>query len=114
MRVARRKAGEVVVLTLDGIFDSDALPAVRRETDEILAAGALKLCVNCSRVSFVNSTALGFLVEIGKRLKELDGELVLSQLSDFFRSAARVLELHLVFEIFETDGEALAYLLGEG
>jgi anti-anti-sigma factor len=113
MKVSRRKAGDVVVLTLDGIFDSDALPMARRETEEILAAGALKVCINCSRVTFVNSTALGFLVELAKRLKQLDGECVLSQLSDFFRSTARVLELHYIFEIFETDGEALAHLLGD-
>ena len=60
-------------------------------------------------MSFVNSTALSYLVAAHKQMASAGGGLVLSEPSKFFRSTIRTLELHHIFEIFDTDAEALGH-----
>ena len=110
MEIAKRKDGDVTTVTLDGHFEAFSLPAVSEEIEHVIDKGARKVCINMKGVSFINSTALGYLVATSKRLQELDGKMVLSEPSEFLDATIRTLELHLLFEIFPTDGDALDHL----
>jgi anti-sigma B factor antagonist len=112
MEVHPRTAGDVVVLTLRGQCEQADLPAVRAQVDALVEGGARRLCLNFGGVSFLDSSTIGYLVELGKRLEALDGELVLSEPSKFFAATIRTLELHHLFEIFPHDDAALDHLAG--
>ena len=112
MEVHPRIDGDVVVLTLRGQCEQADLPALRAQVDTLVEGGARRFCLNFGGVSFLDSTSLGYLVELGKRLEELDGELVLSEPSSFFAATIRTLELHHIFEIFPHDDAALQHLAG--
>lgn len=109
MEVHSRADGDVVVLTLRGHCETDDLPALRAKVDGIIEGGARKLCLNFAGLSFLNSTALGYLVATSKRLRETGGELVFSEPSRFFAATIRTLELHHLFEIFPHDDAALRH-----
>ncbi|MBW2282553.1 MAG: STAS domain-containing protein [Deltaproteobacteria bacterium] len=106
MEIHKHTDGGVTFVALEGHFEAFSLPAVSEELGRLIDDGARKLCLNLKGVSFINSTALGYLVATSKKLKELDGELVLSEPSGFLAATIRTLELHLLFEIFPTDAKA--------
>ncbi|MHC4940960.1 MAG: STAS domain-containing protein [Planctomycetota bacterium] len=109
METRRRDIGEVTILGLSGTFDSVGLPELSAAVDTILREGRTKLCLNMRDLSFINSTVLGYLVEIGRRLQREDGELVFCQASKFFADTFRTLELHHIFSLFANDEEALEH-----
>ena len=109
MEIKRRRVGDVAILVIGGQVETHCLPTLSEEVEQLIADNVVFLCVNCRRIEFINSTALGFIVETGKRLKELGGELVLSDLSKFMHATARTLQLELLFEIFQGDEAALEH-----
>jgi len=109
MNIQRRESGGVTFLSLEGAFETDSLPTFSQVTEKLVAEGGHRICLNFRDVSFINSTALGYLVDVGKRLRALGGELVFSQPSKFFGDTFRTLELHHLFELFGSDRDVVAY-----
>ena len=107
METRRRDIDDVTILGLSGTFDSVGLPELSSAVDTIIREGRNKLCLNMRDLSFINSTVLGYLVEIGRRLQRQEGELVFSQASKFFGDTFRTLELHHIFSLFASDDEAI-------
>jgi len=109
MEVQRREMSGITLLSLSGPCETDSLPAFSDLMEKLVDDGGHRICLNFRDVSFINSTALGYLVDIGKRIKALGGELVFSQPSKFFGDTFRTLELHHLFELFESDRDAVTY-----
>jgi len=114
MDIQRRDSGGITFLSLAGSFEADSLPGFSDGMERLVEGGARRICLNFRDVSFINSTALGYLVDVGKRIKGLDGELVFSHPSKFFADTFRTLELHHLFELFESDRDAVAYFADHG
>lgn len=112
MEIRRRTAGGVTILDLDGQLEADTLGSFRDAVQVALDSGALRICMNCSRLTFVTSTGLGYLVKLAKELREQGGDLAFSEPSEFFAAAVRTLELHHLFEVAGTDAEAVEHLGG--
>lgn len=111
MELEQREDGGVTYLTLRGQFETFSLPTISERVERLVDGGVRRLCMNFHGVSFINSTALGYLVAVSKRLKGLGGELVFSAPSRFFADTVRTLELHHLFEIFPSDQEAALYFI---
>lgn len=95
------------LFTLPGDFDAFDLPAVSSKVDEAVAAGATRLVFDTSKVAFINSSALGYLIKTRKRLRELGGDLVIAEPSAYFRATIDTLGVDQIFTIAPTVDEAL-------
>ena len=109
MELRIRYEGDVTVLVLDGLIETFDLPRLSREVERLLQSGTRHLCINAGALSFANSTALSYLVELNRRMRELEGELVFSEPSRFFATTLRNLGLLELFRLFDSDAEAVAY-----
>jgi len=112
MEIRKRREDGVVYFVLSGQFDTTSLPPFREEIDELIAHGPRRVCVNFRDVTFINSTAIGYLVDAAQQLKDEDGEMVLSTPSDFVAATIRTLGLFHIFDIFDSDREAAAHFDG--
>jgi len=63
------------VLSVSGELDMATAPSVRERLHALLAAGDDRLIIDLDEVSFLDSTALGVLVGILKRVRTQDGDL---------------------------------------
>jgi anti-sigma B factor antagonist len=63
------------VLAVSGELDMATAPAVRERLHGLLAEGHEKLIVDLDNVGFLDSTALGVLVGVLKRVRTQDGDL---------------------------------------
>jgi anti-sigma B factor antagonist len=101
--------GKPVIISVEGEFDNYS-SRFKAEVFEFINNGARKIVVDLTKVEYLDSTALGWLIGSLKRLRELDGDLALICPPSPIR---RVFEantgLYKIFDIFNTTEEALAF-----
>jgi anti-sigma B factor antagonist len=100
--------GGVTVVEVDG----QLIVGNRHELKDMIQAaldrGDRKLLVDFSRTGYIDSSGLGALVSISKRIREATGELRLAGLNDDLRSLFELTKLDTLFTITETPEQALA------
>jgi anti-sigma B factor antagonist len=100
--------GGVTVVEVDG----QLIVGNRHELKDMIQAaldrGERKLLVDFSRTGYIDSSGLGALVSVSKRIREATGELRLAGLNDDLRSLFELTKLDTLFTITETPEQALA------
>jgi len=115
MKVERKRWENVTILSFVGEFDAFNLPTYSQKIDGLIEAGETQMVFNLRLLTFINSSALGYLLKVKKRCQELGGDLVLVQPSKFIKKTLLTLGLQEVFPIYETDEDgALSYLRPSG
>jgi anti-sigma B factor antagonist len=93
--------GGVTVVEVDG----QLIVGNRHELKDMIQAaldrGERKLLVDFSRTGYIDSSGLGALVSISKRIREANGELRLAGLNDDLRSLFELTKLDTLFTITE-------------
>ncbi|MGQ0614292.1 MAG: STAS domain-containing protein [Planctomycetaceae bacterium] len=99
-------------IAISGDFDEASIARHGKKVEAALQAGTRKIVLNLKGVRFVDSSALGFLVETQRKLKEGGGGLAVSEPSKFVRGVIASLGLDRVFGVFANDEEARSRLEG--
>jgi anti-sigma B factor antagonist len=97
----------VLVVQVDG----QLIVGNRHELKDLIQAaletGERRLLIDFTRTGYIDSSGLGALVSISKRVRESGGELRLSGLNDDLRSLFELTKLDTLFAITETPEQAL-------
>lgn len=113
MKLKTRHANEVLVLELEGRFDTQTVGPIRDLIREATSQEPAYLVINLKKVHFVDSTALSALVEGMKRSRQLNGDLRLCNLQQPVRMIFELTRLDRAFEIFPGEEEAVqAFTVG--
>jgi anti-anti-sigma factor len=108
MHVAVRRAGDVVIVDLDGKLTMGLGDQILRETiDELLAEGWKKIVLNLSKVGFMDSAGVGELVAGLRTANSFGARLKLVNASERAHSTLYIARLLPVFEIHREEREAL-------
>jgi anti-sigma B factor antagonist len=75
---SRTEGDDIAILSLTGEVDVANAAQVRDAALQLIERGATRLIVDLSQTEYMDSTALGTLVGLLKRLKESDGQLVIA------------------------------------
>jgi len=101
-------AAGVAIVRIDG----QLIVGNRQELKDLVQAamdrGERRILIDFSRTGYIDSSGLGALVSISKRIRELGGELRLSGLNEDLRSLFELTKLDTLFAIAETPQQALA------
>jgi len=108
MHVELRKAGEVVIVDLDGKLTAGLGDQLLRDTlNQLLADRHRKILVNLSHVSFIDSAGVGELVA-GLRACQREGTaLKVLNSSERVNSTLYLARLLPIFELYNSEKEAL-------
>jgi anti-sigma B factor antagonist len=110
MHVELRKAGDVVIVDLEGKLTAGLGDQILRDTlDELLAEGWKKILLNLSKVSFMDSAGVGELVAGLRTAQRLGASLKLLNASERVESTLYVARLLPIFELYRDEAEALAH-----
>ena len=101
-------SGGVTVVEVDGQLIVGNRHELKDMIQTALDRGERKLLVDFSRTGYIDSSGLGALVSISKRIREASGELRLAGLNDDLRSLFELTKLDTLFTITETPEQALA------
>lgn len=110
MKLEKKRYEDITILRFVGEFDTFNLPLFSERMDRMIESGNLQYVMNVRLLTFINSTALGYLIRTSKRLKEAGGEMVIAQPSKFVRRTLVTLGLDQAFPVFESDTDALMHL----
>jgi anti-sigma B factor antagonist len=97
----------VVVVQVEGQLIVGNRHELKDLVQAALEKGERRLLIDFSRTGYIDSSGLGALVSISKRIREKGGELRLAGLNDDLRSLFELTKLDTLFAITETPEQAL-------
>ena len=103
-----RNENDVTILELLGDVDMQSSPGLRAELLKMVEGRAKAIVVNLAEVEFMDSSGLAMLVEALQATRQRGGKLKLVNLCPRVRSIFEIARLDAIFEIFDTEAEALA------
>jgi len=112
MQLDSYTSANVKILKLSGRFEAHTAPSVRMWFDETTLTTPANLVVEMSEVDFIDSTGLSGLIHGMKRAREMDGDLKLSGLQQSVRMIFELTRLDKVFEIYNTEDDAVRSYAG--
>lgn len=91
----------VQVLTPVGILDGTKAEELRSQVNSALAAGAKTLLMDLKSTTFVDSSGLGTLVSVLKKVRAQDCEMYVCSINPQVKMLFELTSMDQVFEIFE-------------
>ena len=103
-----RHEGSAIVVTLAGVVDLHHTLHVHRALVAACEQRPERLIINLEAVEYMDSSGIGTLVEIYRRVKAFSGKLLLCGLNDRVYSIFEITKLDKFFKICSSEAEALA------
>ena len=100
--------GDVTRILLDGQLTVGNRQELKAAVQQALQDGARKLLLDCAPTGYIDSSGLGALVTIARRVRESGGTIRLAGLNEDLRSLFELTKLDTLFEIFPDGDRALA------
>ena len=109
MTFTKSTAGQgVTVVRVEGQLIVGNRQELKGLIQQALEAGERKLLIDCSGTAYIDSSGLGALVTISKKIRESGGELRLAGLNSDLQSLFELTKLDTLFVIAPSVADALA------
>ena len=109
----RNETEGIIEVALIGKVKTTDIPSFEELFEELLRRERPRLVLDCSRLDFLNSKAVGILLKSLGRLRKNGGEMVVFQVNDQVMEVFRFLTLDRLMAFFPSREEALAHLQRE-
>jgi len=103
-----RQDGSAAVVSLTGEIDLHHTPEVHKTLVAVCDRKPTRLVVDLAEVTYIDSSGIGTLVEVFRRVNGYQGKLVLCGLNERVRGVFEITKLDRFFKICNTQAEALA------
>jgi anti-sigma B factor antagonist len=108
LSIAERVVGDVTILQMSGrlvLYEGDMI--LRQAVDELVRQGRVKIIVDLSGVSYIDSAGIGMLIAKYLSVRRKSGDLKLLKLNTRGLLVMTITKLLNVFETFESEEDAL-------
>lgn len=95
------------VLAVRGEIDLFTAPELKQVLAESIEAGRVRIVVDLTETTFLDSTALGVLIGAVKRLRSRDGALAIANIDENIAKTFEITGLDQIFTIVPTREEAV-------
>lgn len=99
--------GDVVIIEVEGQLIVGNRQELKQQVLDETERGARKILVDFGRAGYIDSSGLGVLVSLAKRLRELGGDLRLANLNDDLQTLFELTKLDALFQIADSREHAL-------
>ena len=108
VRMTNSEVDGVSVVTLDGrIVLGEESTSFREKLKGLIAEGKKKIVLNMDNITFIDSAGLGTLVAAHHSVKSQGASLRLCHLGSKFQEVLQITKLLTVFDVFNTEAEAV-------
>ncbi len=108
MPFAATREQDVVVISVEGQLIVANRQELKQQVLETLDSGDRKFVIDFSETGYIDSSGLGVLVSVSKKIREAGGELRLSGLNEDLRMLFELTKLDTLFSISDTKSEAIS------
>jgi anti-sigma B factor antagonist len=103
-----KKQNGVTIIDVEGQLIVGNRQELKQKVLEELEGGARKFLIDFSGTGYIDSSGLGVLVSLSKKIREQGGELRLANLNEDLRTLFELTKLDTLFHIASSRPEALA------
>jgi len=107
-----RVSPQVEVLAVGGEVDIFTAPEIRRAAISAIDDGAIHIVLDLTATSFLDSTGLGMIIGLSKRVRPAGGDIVIVNVDEGIARTFEITGLDEIFRICATRAEALDAELG--
>jgi anti-sigma B factor antagonist len=97
----------IKVISIEGDLNANTSGEVETKLNQLIMGGNIKLLVNLDLLNYISSAGLRVFLVANKLIKKKNGLLRLCNLNSTVKEVFQISGFHLIFEIFETEEEAL-------
>ena len=101
------KNGDVTIVEVEGQLIVGNRQDLKQKVLDEVEKGARKILIDFDRTGYIDSSGLGVLVSLAKRIRDAGGELRLSNLHDELQTLFELTKLDTLFQISKTREHAL-------
>lgn len=98
----------VAIVAIDGQLIVGNRQELKSLVQDGLDRGERRFLIDCSQTGYIDSSGLGALVSLARKVRELGGELRIAGLNEDLRSLFELTKLDTLFQISPTAEDALA------
>ena len=102
-----KKEGDVTVVDVDGQLIVGNRQELKEKVLDELEKGERKFVIDFTNTGYIDSSGLGVLVSLSKKIREQGGELRLASLNEDLRTLFELTKLDTLFRIGESQEEVL-------
>ncbi len=107
MPIKEQMQGDIAIIELKGkLMGGPETAAIHTKVKELVADGVKKVVIDLGKVTWMNSTGLGALMGSMTTLRNADGDLKLSRVTEKVKSLFMITKLITIFDTFDTVEEA--------
>ena len=103
----RKESNGVVVVSVDGQLIVGNRQELKQRIIDALEAGDRKFLVDFTRTGYIDSSGLGVLVSLSKKIRDQGGDLRLAGLNEDLKTLFELTKLDTLFGISDSPAEAL-------
>ena len=103
----QEKHGDVLILRLKGRLDAVSASPTEKKVFDCISEGKSKLLLDMSGVAYLSSAGMRMLLSTTKKIKSLDGKLVLCSITQNVMDVLKMSGFDHVLDIVETEDLAL-------
>ena len=100
MEITERKVGDVCVVGVSGRLDSATSDSFAQRLHHLIDGGERRLVIDGGTLDYISSTGLRVLLVAAKRLKAVDGRIVLSSLKPHILEVFEIAGFKSIFPIY--------------
>ncbi|MBT8487222.1 MAG: STAS domain-containing protein [Gemmatimonadetes bacterium] len=101
------KSGDVTLIEVEGQLIVGNRQELKQQVLEQLEDGDRKFVIDFAETGYIDSSGLGVLVSLSKKIREQGGELRLSSLNEDLRTLFELTKLDTLFRIADDKDQAL-------
>jgi len=104
----RKHPGGVVVVEVDGQLIVGNRQELKQKVLDALEAGSRKFLIDFTKTGYIDSSGLGVLVSLSKKIRDEGGDLRLAGLNEDLKTLFELTKLDTLFAITDSAEQALA------
>ena len=105
--------GEISVICLKGYLDAHTAPKLENNLTQLIDEKRYNIVVNFEELAYISSAGLGVFMAYIEKIRENNGDIKLSNMSDKVYNIFDLLGFPLLYEIYKTEDEAVKKFVGE-
>ena len=108
MKITQRECDDLIIIDLEGELTLYSSPPLKEMLIELTTQDKINVILNFEKVEYMDSSGLGVLIASLTKFRKKRGDLKLCCLAAPVRMALKLTKLHNMFEIFDSEKEAVA------
>lgn len=98
---------DIRIIAVNGFLDAHTFPDLEKLLNSLIDEGINHIILDLGKLEYISSAGLGVLIGIAKKVRERNGDLKLTKLSEKIFKIVNLLGFSKILQIFNTDKEAL-------